>query len=212
MTTYCGTHPDACPEEIYLTDAAVEFDKTAIHVLTWTSLGQVLLTTFAYTLLDNKAYRTFHGDSKTRERLWSDPFNFFDTDHMTYETERWRNVALTTTATWLPMLFFGMVGLSDILGGFVSFWIFHVLANLTIPVLLYNIYEILGIAVDTGSLESWGLTIIFGGLSIAVFVVQTAFGFMAMDTLKESEWDDDILLPSLFYILNWWDHIPKDTA
>lgn len=203
---YCTEFPDACPESVFQAEEESVTDlKAPIHALTWTALFQTLFNLFSYTLLDGKAYRDYHGESKSNERKMEDYFNLTDNEHMTYELTRWRNIGITTAATWLPMLIFGMVGLSDVLPGFVSFWIDIVLSNLTIPVLLYNIYEVLGIAVDSGETLQWYYLFTYIGIQLAVFFIQTILGAQAMEALKPNDYNNDLMFPSLFYLLDWLD-------
>lgn len=132
------------------------------------------------------------------------------TDHYTERVTTWENIMNLNIIVWGPMLSLGMLALSDVLPASASFYIQHGLSNLMIPAHIYGAYMLYELAISEGTWIDWSLLPYYALSSLAITAAQMRYGSDAMYFLLESPHHADRqLYPSLFYLLNWIEHTPR---
>lgn len=118
---------------------------------------------------------------------------------------------MSNAALWGPMALMGFLALSDMVRGQTAIYIEHVLSNFQYPVYIYSNYLMFAVAIDSGY---WGDYLKWGAFAISSMIthsMQVSIGTDAMYFLNDanSKWADQELFPSLFYLINWAEHDPR---
>ena len=115
------------------------------------------------------------------------------------------------TVLWGPMFLFGILSLSDLIQPITGLYIRHVLSNFYIPAYLYGTYLFYEVAVYAETTEGWAMLAMWIIVSFNTWLRQLNNGVRAQYFLYPSDVEADrSLWPSLFYLLNWIEHTPKD--
>lgn len=119
---------------------------------------------------------------------------------------------MTNIVVWGPMFLLGIFSLSDLLRPVTALYIQHGISNLHSPAYLFGAYKLFELAVSTGELKD---TLVLTGFLIESLIaheLQRVRGAYAMYYLidGDSEYADDELFPSIFYLLGWVEHVPRN--
>ena len=174
------------------------YEKDDLHAIVWTSLWQVGLPLIVFDILEDKQIAAAEENGETDYEL-------------DRETKAWEEISFWSMITWGPTFVIGLLNLSEIVMPVGAFWIEHVLSNLMIPAYLRNTYLLLEVAILEEDQEHWWKLLGWLFMTWIIYSAQVSIGTEAINFLKyNDEYYDDLLRPSLFYILKWIEHTPRE--
>ena len=175
-----------------------------VHAVTWLSLYQALIPYIIFDTYEKAEYESYFGEEKPDGEILT-------TEHYTKEIEAWKEITYINGIVWGPSFILGIISLSYVLYGVTNFYIEHILSNLYIAAYLYVIYKLFYVAMYMDTTRAWRTFWVVFTSNIITFAMQwSGFGTAAIRYLKQDDYEnaDNLLLPSIFYLLRWYTHIP----
>ena len=171
--------------------------------MVWTSLFQLAYPVTIFIVREAQVWEDLMGQ-EVENSDWTQ-------DHYTDEIKAWEQIMVGHSLVWGPMFILGILGLSEVLESVNSRLIEHWVSNLHIPMYIYGTVKLLTVAIDSSAAYDWVIFGVYTLLSGVNGAIQMLNGTDAQYFLIEgkSKWADQILYPSLFYLINWIDHTPR---
>ena len=126
-------------------------------------------------------------------------------------TRAWEKISYVTLGLYGPYLLIGFFNLSDVLSGLGALYIEHVVSNFYIPAFIYMAWQYFSLIVQE---EEMAFVQAFAAFMLYEFYSFLWLGSQGINAVyylngATSSHADDVLAPSLFYLLNWIDHTPR---